>query len=89
MSSDQCDELILPQDKDCPGGTAGTDLCLTAGFAGTVGAAGDPGRWVSRGVGGGAAHTAGMLREELGEPWDNRMAMEDWVVSRRAMVGRK
>lgn len=32
------------------------------------------------GVGSGAAHPAGVLREELGEPWDIRVAMEDWVV---------
>jgi hypothetical protein len=29
------------------------------------------------------------VRRELGDPWDVRLAMEDWVFSRRAMVGRK
>ena len=28
-------------------------------------------------VWGGAAHPAGMLREELGNPWNIRLAMED------------
>jgi hypothetical protein len=34
------------------------------------------------GVGGGAGQPAGMLREELGDPWDFRMAMEDWAERR-------
>ena len=58
-----------------------------AGSAGAGGTAGDPGECVScgavagRGVGGCAAHPAGMLREELGDPWDVRLALEDWVES--------
>ena len=29
------------------------------------------------------------VRRELGDPWDVRLAIENWAFSRRAMVGRK